>query len=221
MEETVKAISRLMDQGLVLYWGTSEWSAAQIMQADGIAKSIGGEGPVAEQPLYNLFNRQRVEVEYASLYTPVGLGLTVYSPLAEGILAGRYSSGKAPKGSRASSIDRKKGLVDRVEQIDAARDLEPLAKKANCTLPQLVLAWTLRHERVTTAIIGASHPRQIRENAGAVACLKRLDDDMLTQVEQIAGKPIIRNDIDSRIVANLEWVGRSNADTSDEDYSDD
>jgi len=208
LEETVRAMNRFIDRGLVLYWGTSEWRADQIIQADGIARSLGLVGPVVEQPLYNLFNRQRVEAEYVGLYSSIGLGLTVYSPLAEGILAGRYSSGKAPEDSRASSIERKKGLADRLEQIDAARKLEPLATKTGCTLPQLVLAWTLRHERVSTAIMGASRPQQVRDNAGAVACMRKLDDAMLGYIEQIAGIPVLASGEETETSARLELVGR-------------
>jgi len=208
MEEIVRAMNRLLDLGMAFYWGTSEWRTEEIMRAEVIAQRLGLVGPVVEQPLYNLFNRQRVEDEYLSLYSTIGLGLTVYSPLAEGILAGRYSSGQAPEGSRAATIIRKKDLTSRTGQIDAARRLEPLAKEVGCTLAQLALAWTLRHERVSTAIMGASRPEQVVDNAGAVACLRKISDDIFDRIEREAGETVSINSIDHTTTSRLAEVGR-------------
>ena len=136
-----------------------------------------------EQPLYNLFNRDRVEREYKSLYQLYGLGLTVYSPLAEGILAGRYSNG-VPADSRAALVTRKTGLAKQEMQIAAAETLRPLAKEMNCSLPQLALAWVLFNQHVSTAIIGASRPSQIEDNVGAIACLSRFSADTVNRIEK-------------------------------------
>ena len=161
----------LLCLGWAFYWGTSEWSAAQLLAAHGVAKQLGLQGPLMEQPMYNLFNRQRVEWEFAPLYS-YGLGLTVYSPLAEGILAGRYSGG-IPADSRAAVIERKSGLAKQEREIAAAEALRPIAAELNCSLAQLALAWVLSNGNVSTAIIGASKPSQILDNVGAIACLSR------------------------------------------------
>ena len=170
--------------GWAFYWGTSEWSAEQITQAHGVAMRLGLQAPLMEQPLYNLFHRDRVEREYESLYRTHGLGLTVYSPLAEGILAGRYSSG-VPADSRAALVGRKVGLAKQDKQIAAADALRPIAKEMNCSLPQLALAWVLNNRRVSTAIIGASRPSQIQDNVGAIHCLSRFTADTVQKIENV------------------------------------
>lgn len=182
MEETVRAMNHIIDRGWAFYWGTSEWSAEQITRAHAVAIQLGLQGPLMEQPLYNLFNRDRVEREYRSLYQLYGLGLTVYSPLAEGILAGRYSNG-VPADSRAALVTRKTGLAKQEMQIAAAETLRPLAKEMNCSLPQLALAWVLFNQHVSTAIIGASRPSQIEDNVGAIACLSRFSADTVKRIE--------------------------------------
>jgi len=183
MEETVRAMNHIIDRGWAFYWGTSEWSAEQITRAHAVAIQLGLQGPLMEQPLYNLFNRDRVEREYKSLYQLYGLGLTVYSPLAEGILAGRYSNG-VPADSRAALVTRKTGLAKQEMQIAATETLRPLAKEMNCSLPQLALAWVLFNEHVSTAIIGASRPSQIEDNVGAIACLSRFSADTVKRIEK-------------------------------------
>ena len=183
MEETVRAMNHIIDRGWAFYWGTSEWSAEQITRAHAVAIQLGLQGPLMEQPLYNLFNRDRVEREYKSLYQLYGLGLTVYSPLAEGILAGRYSNG-VPADSRAALVTRKTGLAKQEMQIAAAETLRPLAKEMNCSLPQLALAWVLFNQHVSTAIIGASRPSQIEDNVGAIACLSRFSADTVNRIEK-------------------------------------
>merc|ERR1712007_395951 len=125
-----------------------------------------------------------------------------------GILAGRNSSGQAPEGSRAATIIRKKDLTSRTGQIDAARRLEPLTKEVGCTLAQLALAWTLRHERVSTAIMGASRPEQVVDNAGAVACLRKISDDIFDRIEREAGETVSINSIDHTTTSRLAEVGR-------------
>eukprot|EP00439_Symbiodinium_sp_Y106_P069813 s4417_g12.t1 len=180
MEETVRGMNYLLDRGWALYWGTSEWSAAQVLHAHSVAKELGLQGPLMEQPLYNLFNRQRVEIEFAPLYG-YGLGLTVYSPLAEGILAGRYSSG-IPTDSRAAVVERKASLARQERQIAAAEALRPIAKELHCSLAQLALAWVLSNGNVSTAIIGASKPSQVLDNVAAIACLSRFGQDTIQKI---------------------------------------
>lgn len=176
-----------LDSGWAFYWGTSEWSAEQITRAHHIATHLGLQGPLMEQPLYNLFNRDRVEREYEALVKQLGLGLTVYSPLAEGILAGRYSNG-VPADSRAALVSRKTALAKQERQIAAAEALRPIAEEIKCSLPQLALAWVLFNQHVSTAIIGASRPSQIQENVGAIACLSRLSESTVQKIEAAVSK---------------------------------
>ena len=164
-----------------------------------------------EQPLYNLFNRQRVELEFAPLYAS-GLGLTVYSPLAEGILAGRYSSG-VPADSRAALVQRKGNLAKQEREIAAAESLRPIATELNCSLAQLALAWVLSNRNVSTAIIGASKPSQILDNVGAVSCLSRFEDDtvhrILSAVSSAGAAPQMDSDISAVMAGRkLAMAGR-------------
>ena len=190
--------------GWAFYWGTSEWSAEQIARAHVIAARLGVQGPLMEQPLYNLFNRDRVEREYAALYTEFGLGLTVYSPLAEGILAGRYSQG-VPADSRAALVGRKVGLAKQERQIEAADALRRIALEFNCSLPQLSLAWVLSNQHVSTAIIGASRPSQIKDNVGAIECLSRLDTAALKKVQDVVASAGAAADVLSDISATMAY----------------
>ena len=137
-----------------------------------------------EQPLYNLFNRQRVEREYTPLYG-YGLGLTVYSPLAEGILAGRYSSG-VPTDSRAATVERKASLAKKDREIAVAEALRPIAAELGCSLAQLALAWVLSNGNVSTAIIGASKPSQILDNVGALGCLSRFEQNTIPKILSVS-----------------------------------
>ncbi|CAK9057832.1 Probable voltage-gated potassium channel subunit beta (K(+) channel subunit beta) [Durusdinium trenchii] len=212
MEETVRAMNHIVDRGWAFYWGTSEWSAEQITHAHGVAMRLGLQGPLMEQPLYNLFHRDRVEREYASLYRTHGLGLTVYSPLAEGILAGRYSNG-VPADSRAALVGRKESLAKQDKQIAAAFGLRSIAEEMNCSLPQLSLAWVLHNQHVSTAIIGASRPSQIVDNVGAIACLPRFAADTVQKIENevsgVGAAAEMRYDISATMAARkLVSAGR-------------
>ncbi|KAG2433996.1 hypothetical protein HYH02_012457 [Chlamydomonas schloesseri] len=189
IEETVRAMNHCLDRGWALYWGTSEWSAKQISQARSIAARLGLQPPVMEQPEYNLFERNKVETEYAPLYdTDPGLGLTVWSPLASGILTGKYGGGggTAPAGSRLAMEAHKAKLQSRAHHIAAAERLKPLAAELGCSPAQLALAWTLTNPRVSTAITGASKVEQVRDNMGAVGLLPRLraQPQLLSRLEQ-------------------------------------
>ncbi len=191
IEETVAAMDQLVRAGKVLYWGTSEWSAQQIQQAYGCARENGLAPPTMEQPQYNLLHRDRVEREYLPLYESVGLGTTIWSPLASGILTGKYRDG-IPAGSRAT-LPGYEWLRQRFEseegraQIARARALEPVAAELGCTLAQLSIAWCLTNPHVSTVILGASAPEQLRENLGALEVLPRLDDGVLARIDEILG----------------------------------
>lgn len=189
IEETVRAMSFLIDQGLAFYWGTSEWSADRIMEAYGIARREHLIPPLMEQPEYNMFARQRVEREYGRLYREVGLGTTIFSPLASGILTGKYSQG-IPKGARVGlkgyewlreEVESEEGR----EKIRKAEALLPIAEELNCTLPQLALAWCLKNPHVSTVITGASRPEQVVENMQSLEVVSRLKEDILERIEAV------------------------------------
>jgi len=187
IEETVRAMTYLIDQGKAFYWGTSEWSADQIMEAYGVARREHLIPPAMEQPQYNMFHRERVEGEYARLYREIGLGTTVWSPLASGILAGKYEGG-IPEGSRLS-LTQYAWLRDQVESeegrrnVEKARRLRPVAEGLGCTLPQLALAWCLRNENVSTVLTGASKPQQVVENMKALDVVPRLDAAVMARID--------------------------------------
>eukprot|EP00452_MALV-II_sp_L67-6_P000186 gene186-107_t len=173
LEETVRAFSWVVEKGYAIYWGTSEWTAEQISRARGIARELNLHPPVVEQPLYNMMFRHRVEVEYAPLYTSTGggLGVTAYSPLGEGILAGRYLGKKVPEGSRGST---KEALLGREKQLQFAEKLQPFAAQLGVTMAQLALAWCLLNENVSSLITGASRPEQVVENVKALGLVGKL-----------------------------------------------
>ena len=196
IEETVRAMSGLVDQGLVLYWGTSEWSGADIMRAHGIAREQGLTPPTMEQPQYNMLHRDRVEVEYLPLYRDIGLGTTIWSPLASGLLTGKYKNG-VPSGSRAS-LEGYGWLRDQVmtpDNVGRADKLEPIANELGCSLAQLGLAWCLKNPHVSTVITGASRPEQVVENMKAEEVVNKLNSDTMARIEQILeNKPEIGGD---------------------------
>jgi aryl-alcohol dehydrogenase-like predicted oxidoreductase len=174
--------------GKARYWGTSEWSAAEIMAAWQIAERHHLAKPVMEQPQYNLFHRNRVEKEYARLYQDIGLGTTIWSPLASGLLTGKYNDG-VPAGSRAAL----KGFEWLAEQIvDPAkiakvRQLAPIAKELGCTLAQLALAWCAKNPHVSSVITGASRPQQVVENMKAQDVVPKLTTDVLAHIDTVVG----------------------------------
>ena len=190
IEETVRAMSDIITQGKALYWGTSEWSADEIRAAWCIADKHHLHKPVMEQPQYNLFHRKRVEVEYARLYEDIGLGLTTWSPLASGLLTGKYRNG-VPKGSRGARKDMGflvKGLTDDAKNAAVIR-LEVIAEELGCTMGQLAIAWAARNPHVSTVITGASKVEQLKDNLGAVEVIAKLTPEVMTQLDAIS-KPL-------------------------------
>ena len=187
IEETVWAMSDLIDQGKALYWGTSEWSADEIRAAWEIAERHHLRKPVMEQPQYNIFERRRVEREYARLYDDLGLGLTTWSPLASGLLSGKYLDG-VPEGSRATlpGYEWLAEMLTDPERNAKVRQLAAIAEELECTLSQLAIAWCAANPNVSTVITGASTVEQVQENMGALDVLARLDDDVLGRIKAAA-----------------------------------
>ena len=189
VEETVRAMTQVIQQGKAFYWGTSEWSAEQIKDAVYIARREHLIPPQMEQPEYNMFNRERVEKEYARLYRDFGLGTTIYSPLASGLLTGKYNDG-IPQGTRASLPDYK-WLREDFEREEAQRNIEkvkriqPIAEELGCTMAQLALAWCLKNPHVSTVITGASRPEQVHENMKALEIVAKLTDPVIERIESI------------------------------------
>jgi len=191
IEETVRAMTHVINQGKAFYWGTSEWSAQQIMAAYGIARSEHLIPPTMEQPQYNMFTREMIEKEYARLYTEIGLGTTIWSPLASGLLTGKYNQG-LPTGTRATLEGYgwlKKRFVDQEaqERIAKVQLLTPIADELDCSLAQLALAWCLKNPHVSTVITGASKVEQVQENMGAIDVAERLDEALMERIDQILG----------------------------------
>ncbi|MEP7301297.1 MAG: aldo/keto reductase [Caldimonas sp.] len=190
VEESVWAMSDIIASGKALYWGTSEWPAAQIREAWEIAERHHLRKPVVEQPQYHLFHRQRVEAEYAPLCDGIGLGLTTWSPLASGLLTGKYRHG-VPSGSRGALENMAfltPGLTDPAKNAAVAR-LEPIAAELGATVAQLAIAWAAKNPRVSTVITGASTLTQLTSNLGAVAVLPKLTPEVLARIDAIT-KPL-------------------------------
>jgi voltage-dependent potassium channel beta subunit len=186
IEETVWAMSDLVASGKALYWGTSEWGAEEIRAAWEIAERYHLRKPVMEQPQYNLFTRDRVEREYRDLCRELGLGLTTWSPLASGLLSGKYLDG-VPQNSRASLAgfeEIRDSLIDR-DRNDRVRQLVPIAEELGCTLAQLGIAWCAANPDVSSVILGATSAAQLQENLGALAVLPRLDRDVLARIDVV------------------------------------
>ncbi|NML85488.1 aldo/keto reductase [Polaromonas sp.] len=186
IEETVHAMSDMITQGKALYWGTSEWSADEIRAAWSIADRHHLHKPLMEQPQYNLFHRKRVEHEYARLCEDIGLGLTTWSPLASGLLTGKYRNG-VPKGSRGARKDMGflvKGLTDDAKNSAVTR-LEVLAEELDCTMGQLAIAWAAHNPRVSTVITGASKIEQLRDNLAAADVIAKLTPDVMAAIDEI------------------------------------
>ena len=191
VEETTRAMHDLIIQGKVLYWGTSEWSATQIEAAHAVCDRLGLHHPIVEQPQYNLFHRARVEKELASLYRSPGLGTTIWSPLASGLLTGKYSKG-VPKGTRLDikgmewlkeEILRKPGVEKRIAAVPR---LAAIAKELGTSLPCLGIAWCLKNPNVSSVILGASRVEQLTENLGALGLSEKLTPQVMKEIDAIS-----------------------------------
>lgn len=191
IEETVWAMNQVINQGKAFYWGTSEWSAEQIMAAYGIARREHLVPPTMEQPEYNMLHRDRFEVEYARLYKEIGLGTTIWSPLASGLLTGKYNNG-IPQGTRIS-LDEYGWLREKFENeqgqrnIESVRRLGPVAQDLGCSMAQLALAWCLKNPNVSSVITGASRREQVEQNMKALDIVPKLDESVMTRIDDILG----------------------------------
>jgi voltage-dependent potassium channel beta subunit len=191
LEEVVWAMHDMIRTGKALYWGTSEWEAAAIAAAWHIADKHHLARPVMEQPQYNLFHRERVEREYARLYDDPGIGLTTWSPLASGLLSGKYNDG-IPPGSRAT-VKGYEWLAERIVdpvKLAQVRSLAPIAADLDCALAQLALAWCLKNPHVTTVITGASRASQVVENMRCLEVVPKLDAEIMARIDGIVGAPV-------------------------------
>jgi voltage-dependent potassium channel beta subunit len=186
IEETVWAMSDMVSSGKAHYWGTSEWSADEIRAAWDIADRHHLHKPVVEQPQYNVFNRRRVEHEYARLYDDIGLGLTTWSPLASGLLSGKYLDG-VPEGSRATlpGYEWLRSMLTDPERNARVRRLADVASELGGSVSQLAIAWCAANPHVSSVITGASTEAQVRENLGALDILPKLDADVLALIDEI------------------------------------
>lgn len=193
IEEVVWTMNNLIQQGKILYWGTSEWSAQEIMEAHMYAKEYRLIGPTMEQPEYNLFNREKLENEYLQIFKNIGLGTTIWSPLAAGLLTGKYNDG-IPEGSRLA-IEGFEWLKDKHlsdQKIETVRKLQNIADDLGSSLAALSIAWCIRNPNVTTAILGATKKEQLEQNLKALDVLPKLTDEVLLQIDSIAQtKPVL------------------------------
>ncbi|MGB7341593.1 MAG: aldo/keto reductase [Phototrophicaceae bacterium] len=189
MEETVRAMTDLIQQGKVMYWGTSEWTAQELMEAHSVARQYGLVPPTMEQPQYNMFHRERFEVEYNRLYSEIGLGTTIWSPLASGVLTGKYNNG-IPDDSRMA-LEGYGWLRDMFNsdegqaRLEKVREMTTFAKDLGASMAQLALAWTLKNPNVSTAITGATKTSQLEDNLKAIDLVAKLDDSVMATLEGI------------------------------------
>jgi voltage-dependent potassium channel beta subunit len=188
IEETVWAMHNIIEWGKAMYWGTSEWSAAEIVSATEIAERHHLHKPITEQPIYNLFERQRFSSEYERVYKEYGYGTTTFSPLSSGLLSGKYNQG-IPEGSRSTleGYDWLRDDVTNKEKLAKVQALEPIAQELGCTLPQLAIAWCLKNPYVSSVITGASRVEQVHENMKASDVAPKLTPEILERIDEIFG----------------------------------
>jgi voltage-dependent potassium channel beta subunit len=202
VEEIVRAFNHVIDKGQAFYWGTSEWSATEIMEAYAIARREHLIPPQMEQPQYHMFHRERLEAEYGPLFEEIGLGTTIWSPLASGLLSGKYNQGM-PEGTRAS-LEGYDWLRKRFEDENAIKNIQkvgqmlPIAEELNCSMAQLALAWTLTNPNVSTTITGASRVEQVVENMKAIDVVEKLTPEVLERIETI---------LDNKPAQPTDWRG--------------
>jgi voltage-dependent potassium channel beta subunit len=188
IEETVRAMDQVIRSGKAYYWGTSEWSAAEIVRADGLARQYGLTPPSMEQPQYNMFERARFEKEYDILYRELGYGTTIFSPLASGLLSGKYSNG-IPADSRAAlaGYDWLQQHVITPERVEKVKQLAPIASDLGFSMAQMSLAWCLKNPNVSTVITGASRAEQVHENMKALDVAAQLTPEIMSKIEEVLG----------------------------------
>lgn len=205
VEETVRAMTHIINQGKAFYWGTSEWPVERISEAYHIARREHMIPPLMEQPQYNMLHRDKVEKEFAPLYDEIGLGTTIWSPLASGLLTGKYNDG-IPKGSRLEMENYgwlRKQLLESEEgekDLEKVKKLEPMAKDLGISMPNLAIAWCLKNSNVSTVITGASKPEQVKQNMKAVDVLDKLTPDVMERIEEI---------LDNKPMREMDWRGDS------------
>ncbi len=185
ISETVWAMNHLIAQGKVMYWGTSEWSAEEIMEAHQFAEKYRLIGPAMEQPQYNLLHRKRFEEEYAPLYKEYGMGTTIWSPLASGILSGKYNAGDFSDKTRMDMVSWLKDKNLSEEMLAPARQFADIAQEAGIRPAQLALAWCLKNENVSTVILGASKLEQLEENLKALEVVDQLDESLMKKLSTL------------------------------------
>ena len=193
IEEVVWTMHNLIQQGKILYWGTSQWSAAEIMEAHRVAQQYGLIGPTVEQPKYNMFERFKMEQDYLPVFQNVGLGTTIWSPLAAGFLTGKYLNG-IPDDSRLAiqGFDWLKERWVQEAKIEKVKKLAVLAQEMGVSLAELAIAWTIKNPNVTTAILGATKKQQLEENLKALQVLPLLTPEIMEKIEQVLqNKPIL------------------------------
>lgn len=186
IEETVRTMNTLIQQGKILYWGTSEWSAQEIMEAHMVAQRLHLEGPVMEQPQYNMFHRDKVEVEFSQIYKTVGLGTTIWSPLSSGLLTDKYIS-RFPKGTRLGreELSWLKDIAVTPERLEKVRELNELALSIGTSLAKLAIAWCAKNPNVSTVILGASKVDQLNETLSSLELIPLLNGELMEKIEDI------------------------------------
>lgn len=193
VEEVVRTMNTLIRQGKILYWGTSEWSAAEIMEAHAAARQLNLEGPAVEQPQYNMFERQKMESEFLTIFRNIGMGTTIWSPLASGLLTGKYNDG-IPEDSRLG-MEGFEWLKDRTlseERVEKVKKLKPVADQLGVSLATLAIAWCIRNPDVSTAILGATKESQLTENLNALELYPKLTGELMESIDGILGnKPVV------------------------------
>jgi voltage-dependent potassium channel beta subunit len=193
IEEVVLTMNTLIQQGKILYWGTSEWSGVELMEAHRVAQHYRLIGPSVEQPQYNLFERNKIENDYLEVYKNVGLGTTIWSPLAAGLLTGKYNNG-IPEGSRLAieGFDWLKERWIMQDKIEKVQQLQLLANELGCSLPALSIAWCIKNPNVTTAILGATKKEQLIDNLTALKAVELLTTEVIGKIEAtMQNKPIL------------------------------
>lgn len=193
VEETVWTMHNLIQQGKILYWGTSEWSGVEIMEAHRVAQRYGLIGPAMEQPQYNLFERNKMENEFLMIFRTVGMGTTIWSPLASGLLSGKYNEG-IPEGSRfgLTGFDWLKDRWMKEDILEKVKKLASLAKELGISMAELSIAWCMKNPDVTSVILGATSKEQLEQNLGAGKAVTKLDAAVMQRIEDIVQtKPVL------------------------------